>query len=185
MGLFSKKTYKPDTYAQEKYAKLNREDWEDYQSRYVPRENQIISDINNEEVQKADAVQRSDEITDAVFDSSTGAAVRNSARYGGMTAEQRGSFDKTMAVGKAGVKVGNRNKVRQETDDRMLGLESSMVNLGRAQKERALGGFRSVAQMEQSRNSTNAQISAGEDASKMALGGQLLGIGAMAAFAGI
>ena len=181
MGSFGGSAPQQDQYAANKYAKINRQLWEDYKKRYKPVETRLMGDIQNEGQQRADNIGRTDQLTDTAFRNSEQAGLRRSSRYGGMTAEQRAAFDRKINLEHASATAGNENTVRQQTNDRLLGVEGGMINVGRGQRGRAVGGFGKAAQLEAQRNATNAGLAAQNQAGQMQLAGTVAGVGVAAA----
>jgi len=76
MGSFGGDAPQQDQYAAKKYAKINRQLWNDYKKRYQPIETKLMSDIQNEGQQRADNIGRTDQLTDTAFRNSEQAGLR-------------------------------------------------------------------------------------------------------------
>lgn len=169
-----------DEYAQKKYAKISREQWADYQARFVPKENRLIASINNPALRKEEIGRAKTEVDDA-FDAVGSAALMRAGRYGGMGGDERKVLDRKMGLERAKTRVAAINNTRQDIIDRDTQIESGMVNVGRGVKGEALGGMATVAQMENQRNNTNTMIAARNKASALGTLGTVAGAAVMMA----
>lgn len=168
-----------DEEAQLKYAEITRDQWDDYQTRFVPRENALIDAIGNKEMQGLEMARAGDAV-DQAYDTTEKNNTMRAARTGGMSDEQRKAASRRMELGKAKTGSKTTNNVRQNIKDRDLNLLSGMVNTGRGVRGQALGGLASSAQAEASRNNTNTQIAANNTAGRWGVAGSAAGLAIMA-----
>lgn len=169
-----------DEYAQKKYAQISREQWQDYQTRFVPKENRLIESINNPTL-KTEEIGRARTGVDEAFDAVGSSALMRAGRYGGMGADERKVLDRKMGLERATSRVAAVNNTRQDIKDRDAQIESGMVNVGRGVKGEATGGLATVAQMENQRNNTNAMIAAQNKAGMIGTLGAVAGAATMMA----
>lgn len=169
-----------DDYAQKKYATISREQWEDYQTRFVPKEDRLIASINNPALRKEE-IGRARDGVDKAFDAVGSAALMRSGRYGGMGGDERKVLDRKMGLERAKTRVAAVNNTRQDIIDRDTQIQSGMINVGRGVKGEAMGGLATVAQMENQRNNTNTQIAAQNKASMLGTLGTVAGAAVMMA----
>ena len=168
-----------DTTAQDMYAAVNREMWADYQKRFVPTENSLMEYALDSSVDDTMA-DKAKSVTESQYSLSTADALRDAARYGGMTGDQRAAFDSQSKISASLGSVDNMNKVREYSKDTRNQILSSMVNLGRETKSDALGGLSQSASLESSRNNTNSQLDAQNDANMMSTAGTLASLAILA-----
>lgn len=148
-----------DTYAQNTYARINRDLWNDYQTRYVPRENELIGIATDRASDERNAEQAG-QTASRIYEKNRQGAISEAARYGGMSPDQRGSFDRKLNQKMSLDTVDSMNKVRDYSKDRRASITGSLADLGRETRSEALSGFSSSAQREAQRNQTNRQIRA-------------------------
>lgn len=109
--------------ARETQAYLSRQQWEDYKTRFVPLENELLAAYDNP-AQRQEGVNKAVSLANTAYDTSQGIMGRNMARYGiNMTPQQQASVQSSSNLSRslAGVDAANRTKTMfNERNDQLL-----------------------------------------------------------------
>lgn len=159
-------------------AKISREQYDDYLTRFRPTEDKMISSINNKELMGEGLDRVSANARTAGNTMSESAAMR-AGRTGGMSAEQRTALDKKMELGLSATEVGGRNVVRDRIKDRDNQNLASLVDTGIGVRGLSDSMLTQSANMEANRNSTNTNIAASNTAGRWGVAGTAAAAGMM------
>ncbi|MDH5257870.1 MAG: hypothetical protein OEX07_07670 [Gammaproteobacteria bacterium] len=112
-------------------ADLVRSEWEDYKTRFRPKENELIGHVNNK-AERAQAVTRARESVGQGFTNAKAQVNQNLGQYGmTMTGAQKKSSDRRMKLTEAASKAGASNTTRQFIRDRDLNIIGGGMNAAR------------------------------------------------------
>jgi hypothetical protein len=159
---------------------VSRQEYADYLTRFRPSEDKLINSIDNNQLMQGslDEVSKNASTAGRVM---TETANMRAGRTGGMSAEQRQALDERMQLGLATADVGGQNAVRTHVKDRDTENLSALVNTGTGVRSLANSSLSTAAQMESSRNATNASIASSNTAGRWGLAGTAAAAGIMLA----
>jgi len=112
-----------DRVAAEQRAKLTREQWTDYQKRYAPWEDKLISFIDDPST-KQDGINRARDAVETTYDSGLGQYKRQRQRLGELTPFSEADKS-SMARSKVTASVQATNDARRYADDRREKVQTS------------------------------------------------------------
>lgn len=155
--------------AADEAAAMSRAQYDDYNNRFVPIENEILGSIGDTEQQARDAAAAGVR-SDQAFDVSSGVLGRNLGRLQVTpTAEVKQASDRKISLGRAIANVDAQNRTKMSAEDRDLSLAGGMIPVGRSLSMASQGNLQNVAQLEGARNNANSAADASDRAGKMQL----------------
>jgi hypothetical protein len=125
---------KQDFEQSERFARISRDLWTDYQQRYVPEQKQLIATINSEESAAREAVGMATDTVNKAFGAQEGALNRDLRRFGVVTPtpEYNAASHRTMDMARTGALARLNNSVRLGVKDQdMAVMTGGMSALGR------------------------------------------------------
>ena len=161
--------------ADQMMANITREQWADFQTTFVPIENELIAEVQSNDAINTDAGEAV-RLTGAAFDSASqvqSRALERSRRS--LDPDQKRAMERRMSLRRAAAMAGAANATRRSGRDRRLGQLADLVGMGRGISSNAMQGISDVATMENNRNQANA------NARQQHRAGQLSGLAAGAA----
>lgn len=123
-----------DTYAQDTRAWLYRDQWGDYQNRFMPYEDKLIDAVTGSQMldERLSAIKIN---TKESFDAAQLSNQQVQARYGmAQTDAQKSTQDRNMAIAQSKVHANSANQTRRHIDDRNLAV------MGGGNMRQAIGG---------------------------------------------
>lgn len=136
---------------------ITRQQYDDYQKRFVPIENQLIGMVGDKATNER-LVNEAGTRSDAAFDSSAGALGRNLERLGVRpTAGQSASMQRRTGLARAIANADAKNTTRMANEDRDIAGLGNLVNTGRGIATGAMSGLEAAAGMQSQREQYNAQ----------------------------
>ena len=161
------------------FARMTREQFEDYKTRYRPLEDTLMGYISNED-KKNNQIDRARGLSGSQFDTSMGITRRNFERYGlEMNPDREKAFGKKEKLNRTLAKVGAANITRDNIEDRDTSLTQSMVTMGRGIAGEAGSMLGQSSSLQNQRDATNRGIKAQNKQSQMQGIGTAVGIAAM------
>lgn len=116
-------------------AKIYRDQWSDYVTRFFPLEDELVSTYNNRALHNQIIDQSTKKAADA-FDAAQGSYSRSMARYGmSPDAQVRQETDRTFDLGRTLSLAGAKNRTRQALADRDQNMLAGGMTTGGMVKE--------------------------------------------------
>jgi hypothetical protein len=120
---------KQDFVQSERFATIARGMWADYNKRFVPEENKLISAIGTEEVDARNNMGMAADTVNQTFGAQQGAMDRTLSRYGVTpTAPQATASARTLDMARTGTLANTENAVRLGIKDRNIGIMTGGIS---------------------------------------------------------
>ena len=169
-----------DVENQEKYSDMMDWMYEDWENRFQPIEEDLLTELENKDENIAKQAQLSGEAAKTSYDATVGMSERNMARYGTeLDEDQLAAQERSNAMAGQGAQISAQNMARDATSARYDQLQQNMVSLGRGVQGTAISGMSSASGMEANRNATNQQIYGQNQAAMWDTVGTAAGLAAM------
>lgn len=157
-------------------AALTREQYNDFLRRFRPVENYALKQVDNNEA-LGERVRTNIATAGEAFDRGVGQTGREMARYGiQITPDKRRAMERVNAHNKTLTLASAGNNTRDAAETRDVNMYTNLVNMGRGISADAGAMLGSATGMEASRNATNQQLKAQENANEMQGLGTVAGI---------
>lgn len=107
-------------YASKTYAAISRAQWDDYEQRYQPIEDELVGMIGNT-ANLQDQLSRGDQLVDAAFGTAKQSQGLNLSMYGvASDAQTDAAHNRGLSLAHAAAKAGSQNTIRTSNYDRDL-----------------------------------------------------------------
>lgn len=160
-------------------AELTRQQWDLYQKRYAPLEDQVLAEITDPTAPERAATEAGD-IVSRFHEGTRDMTLRRLARYGvAPTEEEAASIDRHLGLARALAISGAKNTARSETRDMYMDLLSGTLDQGKGLSSAASAGLNAAASMQSAREQAAAAQKAAHQQSM--LSSALTGAGLAAA----
>ena len=169
----------PDTYAQDKYAAINREVFDMWGKKFKPLEGDLIAEMNDPALITG-AVSTAKGIMNRSFDASENSQQREIGRYGiQMTPQRTEALNRSNDLKRGLSTVTAANSTRRAVDEYKTGVMEGVGQIGRGTLTESVKGFGTAANLETNHNNTNRGIAAQNQQSTWGAIGTGVGIAAM------
>lgn len=170
-------TGSPSADAEARSAVITRQQYDDFQQRYRPIEDQFLADAANEN-RAFEATENVDRDTYAQHMQGFQRAERQIRDYGGqLNPDQREALLRSTQQRSSADSGRIKNSIRSAEEERRIGDLSNVVSIGREVQGEALGQYSTASSLTQSRNLANKRAEEAEKQQKRAnqIGGAVTG----------
>jgi hypothetical protein len=159
-------------------AQITQEQWDDYQTNFLPEEKRLMGDITNPKA-GLDAGLRAQQTAGDAYRGSVDDTYRGFSRSGTtMSGDAYAKMNSNMQRGLSTAMVDANNRTRRHTESRNLDATQNMLEAGHSLKGNAIDGLTTAAGLQSQRESANAAISASNKSRTLGSIGSLAGLGA-------
>lgn len=166
----------PGDSASARFAKINREQFEDYKARYKPAETELVNIVKNKEALAKKASRDAVKNVNTYYQTAA-KKFNEEADFSGMDARTRKALRNDFMTNRALSLVDAESGAYDAEKDRITGLTQDVIGLGRNVESDATSGFSQAANLETDRENTNRSLANSRKGGGTNFIGSLIGFG--------